>query len=78
MKLRIDFRPSIVVALLAAAALLFWLATRVPGAFWIALPFALFYSMLLALAALALLRIRMIERWMDWNEPGRLLIFAPR
>jgi len=77
MKLRIDFQPSIVVALLAAAALLFWLATRVPGAFWIALPFALFYSMLLALAALALLRIRMIERWMDWNEPGRLLIFAP-
>ncbi len=77
MKLRIDFRPSIVVALLAAAALLFWLATHVPGAFWIALIFALFYSMLLAIAALALLRIRMIERWMDWDAPGRLLILAP-
>jgi LmbE family N-acetylglucosaminyl deacetylase len=77
MKLRIDFRPSIVVALLAVAAFLFWLATCVPRAFWIALPFALFYSVLLALAALALLRIRMIERWMDWNQPGRLLILAP-
>jgi LmbE family N-acetylglucosaminyl deacetylase len=77
MKLRIDFRPSIVVALLAASALLFWLATNAPGAFWIALPFALFYSMLFALAALALLRIRMIERWMDWDAPGRLLILAP-
>ena len=77
MKLRIDFRPSIVVALLAAAASLFWLATRIPGVFWFALPLALFYSLLLALAALALLRIRMIERWMDWDVPGRLLILAP-
>ncbi len=77
MKLRIDFRPSIVVGLLAAAALLFWLATNVPGAFWIALPFALFYSMLLTLGVIALLRIRMIERWMDWDVPGRLLILAP-
>ncbi|TAJ85269.1 MAG: PIG-L family deacetylase [Reyranella sp.] len=77
MKLRIDFRPSIVVALLAAVAFLFWLATRIPGVFWFALPFALFYSVLVALAALALLRTRMIERWMDWDEPGRLLILAP-
>ncbi len=77
MKLRIDFRPSIVVALLALVAFLFWLATCVPGGFWIALPFALFYSMLLAGAVLSLLRLRLIERWIDWNEPGRLLIFAP-
>jgi LmbE family N-acetylglucosaminyl deacetylase len=77
MKLRIDFRPSIVVALLAAAALLFWLATNIPGIIWITLPLALFYSMLTAVAALALLRIRMIERWMDWDVPGRLLILAP-
>jgi LmbE family N-acetylglucosaminyl deacetylase len=77
MKLRIDFRPSIVVALLAAAAFLFWLAAGVTGLFWIALPFALFYSLLLALAALALLRIRSIERWMTWGAPGRLLILAP-
>ncbi len=77
MKLRIDFRPSIVVALLAAAALLLWLATRLPGLFWIALPFALFYTLLLMLATLALLRIRMTERWMAWDAPGRLLILAP-
>lgn len=77
MKLRIDFRPSIVVALLAAVACLFWLAMFVPGAWWIARPFALFYSLLLALAVLALLRIRRIERWMRWDTPGRLLILAP-
>ncbi len=77
MKLRIDFRPSIVVALLAAAAFLFWGAACLPGLFWIALPFALFYSLLLSLAALALLRIRMIERWLAWDAPGRLLILAP-
>lgn len=76
MKLRID-RPSIVAAMLAVAALLVWLAARVPGAFWIALPFALFYSTLLALACVALVRIRTIERWMDWDGPGRLLILAP-
>lgn len=77
MKLRIDFRPSIVVALLAAVAFLFWLAMLMPGVWWIALPFALFYSTLLALAALALLRIRMIERSIRWDAPGRLLILAP-
>jgi LmbE family N-acetylglucosaminyl deacetylase len=76
MKLRIDFRPSIVVAFLAAVAFLFWLAMLMPGARWISLPFALFYSMLLALAALALLRVRMIERWISWDAPGRLLILA--
>jgi LmbE family N-acetylglucosaminyl deacetylase len=77
MKLNIGFRPTIVVALLAAATLLFWLAMKVQGAFWFALPFALLYSVLLGLAALALLRIGMIERWMDWDAPGRLLILAP-
>lgn len=77
MKLRIDFRPSIVVALFAVAAVFFWLAARLPGAFWIALPFALFYSLLLLLTAVALLRILAIERWMDWDSPGRLLILAP-
>lgn len=77
MKLRIDFRPSIVVTLFAVVAALFWLAARLPGAFWIALPFALFYSLLLLLTAVALLRILSIERWMDWESPGRLLILAP-
>ena len=77
MKLRIDFRPSIVVALLAAVALLSWLATRLPGALWMALPVALFYSALMVLASFSLLRIRMIERWVDWEAPGRLLILAP-
>ena len=77
MKLRIDFRPSIVVALLAVVALLFWLAMLMPGAGWIALPFAFFYSILLVLAVLALVRIRLIERWISWDAPGRLLILAP-
>ncbi|TAJ24785.1 MAG: hypothetical protein EPO67_22545, partial [Reyranella sp.] len=74
MKLRIDFRPSIVVMLLALAAVLSWAATCLV---WILLPFALFYSLLLALGVVALARIARLERWMDWNEPGRLLILAP-
>jgi LmbE family N-acetylglucosaminyl deacetylase len=74
MKLRIDFRPSIVVMLLALAALLSWAATCLV---WLALPVALFYSLLLLLGVTALVRIAQLERWMDWNEPGRLLILAP-
>lgn len=74
MKLRIDFRPSIVVMLLALAAVLAWAATCFT---WIALPVALFYSLLLMLGLLALARIAKLERWMEWNEPGRLLILAP-
>lgn len=77
MKLRIDSRPSIVVMLLALAAALSWAATCLPYLVWIALPLALFYSLLLLLGVVALLRIARLERWMDWNEPGRLLILAP-
>jgi len=77
MKFRIDFQPSIVALALALAAALFWFATAVPGIYWIALPLALFYSALLAVALFALSRIRMIERWMTWDTPGRLLILAP-
>lgn len=74
MKLRVDFRPSIVVMLLALAAALSWAAACLT---WIALPVALFYSFLLLLGLVALARIAGIERWMEWNEPGRLLILAP-
>lgn len=77
MKLRIDFQPSFVALALACAAALFWGATWVPGIYWVALPFALFYSALLAIAVFALVRIRMIERWMSWDAPGRILILAP-
>lgn len=74
MKLRIDFRPSIVVMLLALAAVLAWAAACLT---WIALPVALFYSLLLVLGVLALARIARLERWMEWSQPGRLLILAP-
>ena len=81
MKLNIGFRPSIVVAALAVVAALLWLlacsAGTGSGIFWIALPFALFYTMLLGFSGFAILRIAAIERWMDWNSPGRLLILAP-
>jgi LmbE family N-acetylglucosaminyl deacetylase len=77
MKFQIMFRPSIATALIAVAAGVSWIATCLPGLFWIALPFALFYSGLFALTAFALLRIFMIERWMTWDTPGRLLILAP-
>lgn len=74
MKLRIDFRPSIVVMLLAIAAVLSWAATCLT---LIALPLAVFYSLLLVLGVVALARIARLERWIEWNEPGRLLILAP-
>lgn len=81
MKLNIGFRPSIVVAALAVVTALLWLLACYSGVgsgiFWIVLPFALFYTMLLGLSGFALFRIAAIERWMDWNSPGRLLILAP-
>ncbi|TAJ87538.1 PIG-L deacetylase family protein [Reyranella sp.] len=81
MKLHIGFRPSIVVVLLAIVTALLWLVTcqagTSTGAFWIALLPALFYTGLLGVSCFALARIAMIERWMDWNSPGRLLILAP-
>ena len=81
MKLNIGFRPSIVVVALAVVAALLWLLACYSGAwsgiFWTTLPFALFYTMLLGLSGFAMLRIIAIERWMEWNSPGRLLILAP-
>jgi LmbE family N-acetylglucosaminyl deacetylase len=77
MKLNIGFRPSIVVAALAVAAAALWAVASQGGVCWIALPFAIFYTVLLGLAAFALVRIALIERPMDWDTPGRLLILAP-
>jgi LmbE family N-acetylglucosaminyl deacetylase len=79
MKLRIYFRPSIVVLLLGIAAASSWtLACALgPRAGLLALPFALFYSALLALAAWALWRATVLERWRRWDAPRRLLILAP-
>lgn len=79
MKLRIYFRPRPAVLLLGAVAGISWVGALVSG--WplgaIALPFALFYSMLLGLSAWALWRIHLLERWYDWDRPHRLLILAP-
>ena len=77
MKLNIGFRPSIVVAALAVVAAALWAVASQGGLCWIALPFAVFYTALLGLAALALVRIARIERPMAWDTPGRLLILAP-
>lgn len=77
MKLNISFRPSIVVAALAIVATAFWAIASQGGVCWIALPVAVFYTLLLGLAAFAVARIAAIERPMDWNAPGRLLILAP-
>lgn len=77
MKLRIDSRPWAVVALQAAAAIAFWLMAQVPGLFWLALPFALLYSLLFLLGIVALVRIRQLEHWIDPPTPCRLLILAP-
>src|SRR5512135_2469650 len=75
MKLRLYFRPGVVVWLLAGlAALVDWLAWS--ASLWL-VPFALFYSMLFAVAAWAWWRTRMLERWMAWPGPERLLVLAP-
>lgn len=77
MKLNIGFRPSIVVAALAVVSAALWAVASQGGVGWVALPFAAFYTVLLGLAAFALVRIAAIERPMDWKAPGRLLILAP-
>lgn len=79
MKLRLYFRPSIAVLLLAAPAALGWWAVAIvgPGLALLAAALALFYSALFALAAWARWRIHVIERPLDWNAPGRLLVLAP-
>ncbi|MCA0303458.1 MAG: PIG-L family deacetylase [Proteobacteria bacterium] len=80
MKLRVHFRPGVPVALLTAAAGLFWLLAwaAAPGGLALAAgAVAVFYSLLAAIGLFALARIARLERWQDWNEPVRLLILAP-
>jgi LmbE family N-acetylglucosaminyl deacetylase len=79
MKLRLFGRPALPVGLLGIAALLLAGAALALGWPWglIVLPFALFYGALFAMAGWALLRLGALERWIDWNEPQRLLILAP-
>jgi LmbE family N-acetylglucosaminyl deacetylase len=79
MKLRIYFRPAIAVLLLGIFAVVFWCAALLLGSGlrWIALPFALLYTLLLAISGWALWRIHVIEQWIRWDTSGRLLILAP-
>lgn len=79
MKLRLYFKPWAAVVLLGVAALLFWCVVLLAGrgVAWVALPFALFYSLLFAISSWALQRIHILERWLRWDTPGRLLIVAP-
>lgn len=80
MKLRIHFRPALVVCLLGLVVLLSWVvfAALGPGvAATLAGTVAVFYTTLLALAGLALLRLAALERWRSWDRPARLLILAP-
>ena len=79
MKLWIYFKPWIAVALLGVAAAVFWGATLAAGGLLalLALAGALFYSALTLVAGWALWRIHRLERWIDWETPGRLLILSP-
>ena len=78
MKLKIHDRPGLAVALMSAVALLLWAVFDAPGGpRWIALPFALFYSLLALLCLWAWLRTFALERRSDWPKPERLLILAP-
>jgi LmbE family N-acetylglucosaminyl deacetylase len=78
-KLAIHFKPAIVVALLAAVAGALWsasLALTGPPALLVG-AIALFYSMLLVVAAYALWRCHVLEIPARWDAPQRLLILAP-
>jgi len=75
MKLRVYFRPAVIVLLLALVAALSWWATATLGAFLVPVP--IFYTILLLIASWAWLRIHRLERWTEWSAPGRLLILAP-
>ena len=79
MKVRLYFRPTLAIFLLAAAALLFWSGWFMTLSIWrwIFLLAATFYSVLFGLACYALLRCRAIENWIEWIRPERLLILAP-
>ena len=79
MKLRIYFKPGLAVLLLGVATALAWAATLSAGRplGFLVLPFALFYSMLFVVSGWALWRIQVLERWLDWDRPHRLLILAP-
>lgn len=78
MKLQIHDRPGLAAALISAAALLLWLLVDAAGrAGWIALPFALFYSLLAALCLWAWRRTLALEQPALWSTPERLLILAP-
>ena len=79
MKVRIYFRPAIVVLLLGVTtALACSAAIWLPGiAGTIATAVTAFYALLFALSGLALVRLGVLERWQSWNSAGRLLILAP-
>jgi LmbE family N-acetylglucosaminyl deacetylase len=75
MKLRLYFRPGLVVVLLAGAAMLLW-SLALCLSIWL-LPIALFYLGLFAISAWAWMRTFVLERWTTWAAPSRLLILAP-
>jgi LmbE family N-acetylglucosaminyl deacetylase len=79
MKLRILFRPSIVVLLLGLATAVFvTLALALPPGWRLApIVLAVFYGTLFGVSAWALLRIATLEQWTSWDAAGRLLILAP-
>jgi LmbE family N-acetylglucosaminyl deacetylase len=79
MKLRVYFQPWLPAILLGAVSALLWGVGSVLGSNGsiILLPFAVFYSLLFLLSVWAVLRIHLLERWADWETPGRLLVLAP-
>ena len=79
MKLRIHFQPALIVLLLGAAATFFFVVSLVLPAGWriVSLLVALFYGILFGVSSWSLLRIAVLERWMNWDSPGRLLILSP-
>jgi LmbE family N-acetylglucosaminyl deacetylase len=79
MKLRIYFKPTIIVLALATASLLScgaWFFS-IGILRWLLLAVAAFYIALFLIAAYSLARCHAIESWTVWTRPERLLILAP-
>jgi LmbE family N-acetylglucosaminyl deacetylase len=78
-KIRIYFEPVWIVVLLTITAAAFWTAFCLADTWvkWLWLGPALFYSALGVISSWARLRCSLLEQWISWDTPERLLIVVP-
>jgi LmbE family N-acetylglucosaminyl deacetylase len=78
-KIRIYFEPGWILGLLAITAATFWTAFSLSGTWvrWLWVGPALFYSALTLVSLWARYRCSLLEEWISWDTPERLLIVVP-